>query len=209
MRALLYFSEPLPAMSFPHSISPDVDNAIEHVTGRFLDCAVETLERDDVDTVHDVYDALTEEMIDDSLSIGLDLDERLSLAEEYADDYGLELGEVTINDLRARIEILAVLVLHQLGLERAHQHLSVLENTMSDHGLTLSQLRSDNPHGWARHWAERDEEHFQVYEYRNLEGEQIHVDLWEYLDLPGYHFYFEVWLDPDDVSAAESRFDAS
>ncbi len=189
--------------------STEAEAAVLAVTERLLDDATDHLERQDIEDTHDLYDMLGETPFDDTLAVDLSLDDRLSLAEQYADDYGFELGEVEIAHLRSRIETLAILVIHQLGLERAHEHLSALLTAMEEHGLSISQLRSNNPHGWARHYAERDEGSFQVYQYRNLEGEKIHVDLYEYHAIPGQTFYFEVPVSPEDVRAEENYFDAA
>ena len=196
-------------MSLHRLDSTEAEAAVLGVTETMLDNVTEQLEDQEIADSHELYDLLSETYCDDTLAMDLSLDERLDLAEEYADDYGFELGEVTINNIRSRVETLAILVIHQLGLERAHEHLSTLMTAMDEHALSISHLRSDNPHGWARHYAERDEGPFQVYEYRNLEGEQIHVDLWEYYAIPGHSLYFEVWLDPEDVSVEENRFDAT
>ncbi|MDY7091805.1 MAG: hypothetical protein SX243_02420 [Acidobacteriota bacterium] len=161
----------------PH-LSAAANEAIDTACARQLELIEYRLRHDPRATLEECREALEDWALDECLVIDLDLDEQLTILEEYGDDYGLDLNGLTLDNLRTRIESLSALVISYLGEARARSALQVVEDLLDDLDLPLSALLPDNPYSSFAHHAERDEPPWQVYEYRQVEGE-LDVDLYE------------------------------
>jgi hypothetical protein len=161
----------------PH-LSTAANEAIDTACARQLELIEYRLRHDPRATLEECREALEDWALDECLVIDLDLDEQLTVLEEYGDDYGLDLDGLTLDNLRSRIESLSALVISYLGEERARNAFQVVEDLLEDLDLPLSALLPDNPYSCFAHHAERDEPPWQVYEYRAIEGE-LDVDLYE------------------------------
>lgn len=202
-------------MSFPHlaengrpALSPSATEAVEDACSRQLELVQDRLRYDQQATIDECREAAEDWQVDECLILDLDLDDRLSLLEHYAADYGLELGTVALEDLRSRIETLTAMVVGSLGEERARDAFRHIEELLDEKDLPFDTLLADNPYELFRHFGERDEPPWHVYEYRNLEGEEGHVDLYE-LTAAGVSFYVRQQLERGTLSAAEETWEAT
>ena len=200
-------STPVP---FDNNLSHGARRAIATVRDRQLDDLLYRLEseRDSISTCADCRETLCEWMHDASILIGLDLDERLRLVEHYADDLDLRLTSTAIGDLRGTIENLATSAVFFAGEAAALNAWQQVENLLDDLGLDLDALVIGNPYEYFRHYAERDHDDWQVYEYRNLEGEGVHVDLFEY-HVDSICFCVRQYLERGSLSPEEERWSAT
>lgn len=138
----------------------------------------------------------------------LSLEDQLATIEHYVDDCGMEDESVTLANIRTEIEGKACYLIFSIAEQKAREAFQGLEELMDDSDFEFSDLVLTNRYSWARHYAEREEEDAQVYEYRNIEGE-VHVDVWEYVLCGSTRIYLERLLDESDVPIEEQHFDAS
>ncbi len=189
-------------------LSADAAEAVDTACSRQLELVQDRLRYDNRATIEECREAAEDWYVDECLILDLDLDDRLALLESHAADYGLELGAVTLEELRSRIETMTAMVVGYLGEERARDAFREIEELLDEKDLPFEDLLADNPYELFRHYAERDEPPWQVYEYRNLEGEGIHVDLYE-LTVAGISFYVRQQLERGSLSAEEETWAAT
>jgi hypothetical protein len=185
--------------------------AVDDACSRQLELVQDRLRYDKRATVDECREAAEDWHVDECLILDMDLDDRLSLLEDYAADYGLELGAITLEDLRSRIETLTAMIVGYLGEEHARDAFRQIEELLDEKDLPFDNLLSDNPYELFRHYAERDEPPWHVYEYRNLEGggsRGKHVDLYE-LTVAGISFYVRQQLERGTLSAEEETWEAN
>ncbi|MCB1055060.1 MAG: hypothetical protein KDD11_06055 [Acidobacteria bacterium] len=171
----------------PH-LSTAANDAVDTACARQLELIEYRLRYDPRATLEECREALEDWSVDECLVLDLDLDDQLTLLENYGDDYGIDLAGVTLDDLRTRIESLSALVVTYLGEDRARSAFQEVEDLLEEHDLSLDSLLPDNPYSCFPHHAERDEPPWQVYEYRNLEGEGIDADVYE-LEVAGVRLW--------------------
>jgi len=193
--------------AYPH-LGHSAAAAVDTACARQLELVSDRLCYDPRATVEECRAAAEDWYVDECLILDLDLDERLTLLEHYAADLGLELGPVTLDDLRGRIETLTARIVGTLGEERAREAMREIEALLDEKDLPLEAAQTENPYGMFRHYAERDESPWHVYEYRNLEGEGLHYDLYE-LSVAGVSFFVRQQLERGTLSAAEETWDAT
>lgn len=181
--------------------------AADTACSRQLELVQDRLRFDKRASLEECREAAQDWYVDECLILDLDLDDRLTLLDHYAQDYDLELGSVTIEELRSRIETMTAMVVGYLGEERARDAFREIEELLDDKDLPFESLLADNPYELFRHYAERDESPWMVFEYRNLEGEGIHVDLYE-LTVAGVNFYVRQQLEDGRLSAEEETWEA-
>ena len=195
-------------------LSGEAAEAVDTACARQLELVHDRLRFDRRATIEECREAAQDWHVDECLIMDLDLDDRLTLLEYYAEDYGLELGAVTLEELRSRIETMTAMIVGSLGEERACDAFRQIEDFLDDKDLPVEALLADNPYEMFRHYAERDEPPWHVYEYRNLEGEGAsgsrgtHVDLYE-LTVAGVSFYVRQELESGSLSAEEETWEAS
>ena len=126
-------------------------------------------------------------------AIGLSLEDRLDLVQEFGPDLDLDMGEVALHDLQGKLERLAVAVIHHLAEQRVAERLGELEDLMDEHGLEFENITESNNYGYFVHRAERyPAEGCTVMEYRGVEDPDQAVDVWEVRLDDCWNLYFEV-----------------
>jgi len=189
-------------------LSAEAEEAVATACARQLELVQDRLRFDKQATLEECREAAEDWYVDECLILDLDLDDRLTLLGHYAQDYDLELGAVTIEELRSRIETMTAMVVGYLGEERARDAFREIEELLDEKDLPVEDLLADNPYELFRHYAERQEPPWSVYEYRNLEGEGIHVDLYE-MTVAGVSFYVRQQLEQGSLSAEEETWQAT
>ena len=180
------------------------------VSGMFVEVEYQ-LGRKQIDSFDDCFNLIDESYVDETAVIELSLEDELTLVELYADDMGISLDSIKAEDIRRFLETTSAMVVGYLAREKANQVVYDLKQFMEENDLDFENVASGNSnnHGWARHYAERMAgDDCNVYQYRNLEGEQIHIDVWEY-QKDGLKVVFETQLSPEDVGEEENRWDAT
>lgn len=175
----------------------DIRNAVEDIADLFLDEALHHIDknREDLSNLSEILD---DRSVDDTNAIDLNLNEKLEVLEHYAGDYEVQLVDISIQNLRGRIEAAACLVLHRLAQEHAQEVLDDFDEILEDNDLSLSQVTRSNEFGWFVHRSERDEgEHCDVYEYRGIEAGEVNVDVWHYMR-DRFEVYIIKFLDAND-----------
>ncbi|MEM9556105.1 MAG: hypothetical protein AAGC60_17745 [Acidobacteriota bacterium] len=149
---------------------------------------------------------------DDGTSIvELKTDEKLDLIYEWADDLGLTPTIADWGQITKLIDDTASFCLHSSAAHDAHSVLNDLEDLLDDKGLTVSAVRTGNPFACFRHFGERSEECWYVFEYRNLDGEGVHVDLYQYAGHLGsdIELYVEEPIPAGSFDPEIEHFDAA
>ena len=176
----------------PHSAR----KAVENIADGFIDIALSQLIDKTAESVAEVVQDLADEPIDDASAYPMTLADQVRLLENHGDDADVFLDDLTLDNLRSRIEAMSCLVIHQLAQQVAESFFSILEEVMDEHDLGVSQMTESNEFGWAVHRAERDEgEHCTVYEYRD--ADECNVDVWHFFR-GSWDVYFNEWIDPED-----------
>jgi hypothetical protein len=190
-------------------LNHDVREAVSDVAVGMLEEVIHKLTEEQTESFETCRETIYDTNVDETAIIGLSLEDEIDLIEQYADEFGFVIGEIAPDNLRYRIEGISTWIVRYLAEQEAMEAITALENYMTEHDLEFSNIVSGNSHGWARHYAERGEgDHGWVYEYRNLEGEEIHIDVWEYKH-KGLEITFEKYIDKADVTEEEKYFDAT
>lgn len=189
-------------------ISGAVSDAVDTACSRQLELVQYRLRSVELHTIDDCRETLREWSTDECLILDLDLDERLTLVENFAAECGLELGAITLEDLRTRIEAMTATIVAHLGAERAIDAFQAIEDFLDERDLPFEALLADNPYELYRHYAERDEGAWHVYEYRNLEENGTYVDIFEYT-IAEISFYARQELDHDYMSPEEESWEGA
>lgn len=190
-------------------LNPEQKNAVINARNSILENIKYQLAHQQISSFDELREAVFDHYIDETAIIDVGVADEIDLIEQYAKEYDIDLGEITSENLRVAIERTATLVVSYLAESGAAVAVDRFEKFMKEHQLDFDNLVDGNHHGWARHWGERPAgDNCWVYEYRNLEGEQIHIDVWEYRDSV-FKLVFETYLAADQVSSAENRFEAS
>jgi hypothetical protein len=183
--------------------------AINELKDTFIGDLLYKISNREIHSCDDLREALTDCYVDETAVMDLSITDQIDLIEQYGDEYELHFEGVTPDTIRFRIAVLSTFVVGCLAENETLKSIQNLEDFMIDYELEFKNIVYGNAHGWARHWDERMEgDHCQVYEYRNLEHEQIHIDVWEYRR-DGWELTFETHLSPKEVSYEENHFDAS
>ncbi len=190
------------------ALSSEVEDAVQEALDRQLELLKHHLDHQVVSTIANCRETVQEWEVDESLVADISMEERIRLLEDYGDEYGLELGDVTLESLSDRIDHLATLIVSFIAEARALEVVQAIEDLLDEHGLDISAVKGSDSYGYFRHYAEREECPWHVYEYRNLEGEGIHVDLYEYI-VEGHHLYVEIFLEKGSLSDEEENWDAT
>lgn len=173
--------------------NPEQRRRIVAATSSFFEQIFFGIDEGKLTTIEECIEAVTECSWNECTIIGLDLRDQLDLAQEFGPDLGLELHAGGLENLRSEIERIATAVIHHLAEQRAVEHLEELQDLMMEHGLTLRNLRLEDPHGCFAHQSERyPKPGVVVYEYRGLEESDQAVDVWQ-VDLgEAWRVYFWV-----------------
>lgn len=182
----------------PHEVRKAVTDRAE-VT---LDDIVRMIDRSEITDINGCYRFIDESHADETDVADLDLDRQLTLLEYHADDYDLEVHVTSARDLRATIEGLSADLVYYLANSEARIAINELDELMRKQGFDFEDIAERNPYSWASHFAERDENGCEVYEYRNIEGE-IHADVWEKELFGEVRVFLIQPVDSEDVSAEE------
>jgi len=176
----------------PHSAR----QAVEKLADGSIDYAISKLLANTAESIAEVVEDLADEPIDDANASHMTLEDQVRLLENHGDDVDVILDDLTLDNLRTRIEAMSCLVIHQLAQQVAESFFSILEEVMDEHDLDVSQMTDSNEFGWAVHRAERDEgEHCTVYEYRN--ADECDVDVWHFFR-GSWEVYFNQWIDSEE-----------
>ena len=184
----------------------EAKHAIKARAEGILDEMLFKIEHGEIQDIDDCNAFIDDTDNDDAAAMHLDLDDQLTLVELHAEDHGLEISG-SIEDIRTKIETFAAYLVCTLAESEARTAVHNLETFLDENEFEFEEIASSNAYGWARHYAEREEDGCQVYEYRNVEGE-IHVDVWEYVVTPRVRVYLRRFLDAEDVTPEERVFDA-
>lgn len=180
----------------------EVRKAVMDRTEVTLDDIVSMIDRNEITNIDGCYRFIDESHADETDVADLDLNRQLTLLEYHAEDYDLELHVTSARDLRVTIEGLSADLVYYLANSEARSAINELKELMRKQGFDFEVIAARNPYSWASHFAERDEDGCEVYEYRNIEGE-IHADVWE-KELFGEAKVFLIRpVDPEDVSPEE------
>ncbi len=147
----------------------------------------------EVTDMDEAREALYECDWNECAAIGLSLDDSLDLVQQFGPDFDLDLGEVSLGDLRGKLEGLAVAVIHYLAEQRVAERLDEIEALMDEHGLEFENITEDNGYGYFVHRAERyPAEGCTVFEYRGVEDPGQAIDVWEVRLDDCWNIYFVV-----------------
>ena len=185
-----------------------VKHAIDARTDLILEGVMYGIEHGKLEDIDDCDTAIDDTCLDSTAAVDLDLDDKVTLIELQADEYGLELSTDSLRDISRRLENLATTLICRLAENDARSAVFELDMFLDENEFEFKEIALRNPYGWARHYAEREEDDAQVYEYRNVEGE-IHVDVWEYELMPGRNVYLKRFLKPDEITDEERSFEAN
>ena len=185
-----------------------VKNAIDARADLILEGVIYGIEHGKLEDIDDCDASIADTRLDSTAAVDLDLDDKVTLIELQADEYGLELVDGPLRDIGRRLEDLATTLICYLAEDDARSAVFGLDMFLDENGFEFEEIVLSNPYGWARHYAEREEEDAYVYEYRNVEGE-IHVDVWEYELMPGRNVYLKRFLKPDEITDEERTFEAN
>jgi hypothetical protein len=172
-----------------HLETPEVADAIHSQTQRLLEQVMPPIKG--IESIEDVRELLADLLqVDGTEAIDLSLGDQVSLIEDRASELDLEIGGVSPDSLRIRIEELACHIVARLGVDRATEMLCDLECFMNLHEFEVVDMVDRNYLGSLPHQCERSEgDCCTVLEYRCIEG--LNVDVYEYRVGSGITFYFE------------------
>lgn len=192
-----------------YDLDLEARRAVDDVKSRMMEDIRYKLTRERVDSLDVCRETVSNRDLDETAILDLSIEDKLSLIEQFSDECACMIGAVSPRDIRKWIDVLATWIVFSLATQETMEALTTLEDFMEEHEFTFKNLVEGNHHGWARHWGERDEgDHCQVYEYRNLEGDEIHIDVFEYKN-KGLYLTFERYINKDQVSPEEARWDAT
>jgi hypothetical protein len=142
----------------------------------------------EVDTFDDLREAVDDMPYDETAAIDLSVQDCVTLIDIYAEDVGVEKIEVPADELATKIEEIAAQIVCHFAIDEARELVDGLENLCDEFGFDASDLRPENEYGMFAH-AREDEpaDDCVVYQYRNVESEEVHVNVWEYT-FPGTDF---------------------
>ena len=167
--------------------------AIESAVDSFIEQMMWKIREGEVSSIDQARDAVYECDWNECAAIGLSMEDEVDLIQQYGPDYDLDLGEVSVDDLRGKLESLAVAVIHYVAEAKVAELLEQLEEIMNDHDLDFQDIRNDNTYGYFAHRAERDPaQGCTVLEYRDVEDPGQAVDVWEVRLTGCWKLYFLV-----------------
>lgn len=189
--------------------TPEINHAIQNTKEFMLEDVEHHLAQHEISSSEEANEIIQSYQIDETAVISLSIDEKIDLIELYADDYDLELSHVKPDNIRGILESISAHIIYLISESKAMEEVKNLFDFMEKNDLTVDNIVPSNQYWWARHYWEREEgDHCQVYEYRNIEEEQIHVDVYEY-KRGGMSVTFDVFINDNDVSFGERYFDAT
>ncbi len=131
--------------------------AVENVVASMLEDARYKLVDEKTASFEACRAAISDAYVDETAIIDLSMEEEIGLIEQFADEFGFVIGDVTPNNLRDRIDGIAIWIVRYLAERQVMEAIQALEEFMEAHELEFSHIVSDNNHGRARHYAERGE----------------------------------------------------
>jgi hypothetical protein len=150
-----------------NQLNHDVQQAVSDVASGMLEAVLYKLADEKVESFEKCREAVSDTQMDDASIIGLSMADEVDLIEQFADEFGFDIGDVKPENLRNRIDGVATWIVHYLAEQEAIKAVEALGNYMAEHELEFSNIVSGNSHGWARHFAEREVgAHGWAYEYR-------------------------------------------
>lgn len=159
----------------------------------------------DVETFDDVRETVDETPYDDTAAIDLSVADCVALIEDYAEDVGVEKINVPAHELAMKIEEIAAQIACHFAIDQARELVDGLENLCDEFGFDASDLRPGNEFEMFSHASEDEPaDDCVVYQYRNLESEEIHVNVWEYT-FPGTEFklYINEYGEADEMTHSD------
>lgn len=170
--------------------TPESDDAVNHAAYMLLEKVEGEISQRAVESFEDCREIISDWVLDECNVLDLDLDQKLGLVEDHADEFDLFFDSADIDTIRMQIISRSAEVVQHLAEEKAQEAYQDLERFMGEHGFVFSDLRSSNYFEWSPHRSEHwVGERCTVYVYRNVEG--IDVDIWEYQLLDDRVIYLE------------------
>lgn len=159
------------------NFSYEVEQTIEAQASRMMENAI--YDKEDGATLDDLIEYVRCEYCDVTNVIGLSVDDRVSVIMSHED--GLIPETLSCENLHWDIENASSSVLHLESEQRACKSLEDLASFLEDHDFNFDQVSESDPF---RHFAPesiRNDEGYEVYEYRNCDG--IDAEVWHIHDL--------------------------
>jgi hypothetical protein len=176
----------------------DQQQRIDNATDSFFEQILWKIKEGEVSNADQLREAVHECDWNECVVIGLCLEDQLDLAQEYGSDFGMDLGDVSLDNLRSKIEGLAIAAIHYLAEQKVAERLQEIEDLMDEHGLELEEAEISNRLEYFPHTAERDMgDGCTIFQYRNVEEPGQAVDVWEVRLDGGNFLYFHVDLNED------------
>lgn len=167
--------------------------AIESAADSFIEQMMWNFREGEVNSIDQAREAVYECDWNECAAIGLSMDDEVDLIQQFGPDYDLDLGEVSVDDLRGKLEGLTVAVIHYAAEQEVAEWIGELEEIIEDNDLEFETLTDSNRYGSFVHRAEREPApNCTVYEYRCIEDPDQAVDVWEIRFDKYDNLYFEV-----------------
>lgn len=158
----------------------EIEKAIDNATAAILEIVLWPLtEGQEIDRAS-TLEAVTDQMGSDTDAIGLDLEQKLTVIEEYGDDLGDDELTFTLDTLRSKLESLAVYAINAAARGLASEELESFFEFLEDYELDNAKISTSDTFGHFPHSAEREVGPCVVHEYRDVEDLGNHVDVWHY-----------------------------
>ena len=153
---------------------------INRAASKLFDQILWKIEEQEVSSIDECKAALQECQWNEDAAIGIGMKERVDLIQQFGPDFGLDLGDVKLDNLDLKIETLTIAVLHHLAEQQTAKHLDELRDIMEDHDLAFENIVEDNSYKGFVHRSERyPAEGCSIYEYRAIEALDQAVDVWK------------------------------
>lgn len=171
----------------------EIERAIDHATAAILENVLWPLNEGETIDRATTLEAIGEEIGSDTDAIGLALEQKLTVIEEYGEDLAEEMT-FDLDTLRNRLEALATHAINVAARQKATAALEDFFDVLEDYELECAKISTSDTYGFLPHRAEREVGPCVVYEYRNVDEPGSHIDVWHYR-LEGYgSLYIEVSL---------------
>lgn len=185
-------------------ISPAAEEAVETACDRQLDGLRYQLDHQQLGSFDECREVIREWILDECLIMDLDVEERLRLIEEFGSQFDLEIVDVTLNNLRLRIESLAAMIVHELGEIRALEALQEVEEFLDERDFSIEDLRGANPFATFPHHDEYDEDAWHVLTYHKPDGSERNVTVYEYT-VGSFQCYVQEWFEREGLAEEEAE----
>ena len=187
---------------FNPRLSTAAREAVSTACDRQLESVQYQLDRQQLCNFEECREIVRDWVLDECLVIDLDLEQCLRLVEQFATELDLEIGTVTPENLRRRIDTLAAVIVHEFGEQRALHALEEIEQFLDERDLSIEDLRSLHPFATLPPHDEYDEDDWHVLKYHNPDGSERNVNVYAYT-LGSFRCYIKEWLEEDSQKDSE------